>query len=1009
MADGEGVAVQGNRQGGVTPERWKEVEAVFEQVLEVPAGERSALLRRTCAGDEELGREVESLLESHGRAGAFFDNADHFLPRESFEENGSVVVPGQMIDRYRIISEIGRGGMGAVYLGERADEQYQKRVAIKLIKRGMDTDAVLRHFRKERQILASFDHPNIARLFDGGTTESGLPYFVMEYVEGLPIDEYCNQHALSISERLKLLREVCAAVTYAHRHLVIHRDIKRTNILVTTEGVPKLLDFGIAKILQHEDGTGATATMTLLRPMTPEYASPEQVRGERVTPASDVYSLGVVLYHLLTGQQPYRLKTRTPEEISRAITEQEPTRPSTAVKERESRTEIRDSKQCDKRASPARTDSRFTNYDSRRLRGDLDNIVLMALRKEPERRYQSAEQFSEDIRRHLEGRPIIARPTSPPARLWRWSRRNPALAGAAGACLLLALAVTWLLREQFLARKIRAPEKSIAVLPFENFSRDPDNAFFTNGVQDEILTALARIAGLKVISRTSVAEYKSGTARDLREIGQQLGVAHLVEGSVQRSGNHVRVNVQLVDTHTDAHLWAQTYDRDLADVFSIQTDIAKAIASQLQAKLSVSEQAAIAQPPTKDVTAFLLYTRAKSLIAFTSYNTALGPKFLEAIDLLNKAVARDPSFFLAYCQLARTHDKLYSLGYDHTPARLALADAAIEAAFRLRPDAGEAHLARGEHLYRAYLDYHGAIAELDIARRTLPNDPRIFELTGFVQKRHGKYEEALRNLERAAELDPRNLYPLEQIAMTYGLSRRYAEQTAAVDHCLAIDPNDAGSRVARGRIELEWKADPRPLHQVIDSIQADNPDAVSAIADNWFICALAERDANAAKAALEALGENTFGDDAMQFSRSVGEGFIARMMNDEAQARAAFSAARAEQEKRVQAQPNYGPTITILGLIDAGLGRKEEALREGRRAVELLPIEKDAINGMHMIANFAVIAAWAGEKNLACEQLAIATRLPGYLSYGQLKLLPYWDPLRGYPRFEKIVNSLAPK
>jgi serine/threonine protein kinase/TolB-like protein len=974
----------------VTRERWKQVEAVFEQALELPLEQRPAFLQSSCDGDEELRREVQSLLDSYARAGSFIDQPGLFVASDESERDEAMVASGQLMGSYRIVRELGRGGMGAVYLAERADEQYKKRVAIKLIKRGMDTDAVLRRFRNERQILASFDHQNIARLFDAGTTGTGLPYFVMEYVEGVSIDKYCDAHALSVPDRLKLFCEVSAAVAHAHRCGVIHRDIKSSNIVVTAEGVPKLVDFGIAKILQPAGGAETLLTTAGMRAMTPQYASPEQVRGEALTGATDIYSLGVVLYELLTGQLPYRFVSQSPHDVTRAITEQEPTRPSTA-------------------SSKSSGSSKSQIPNPKLLRGDLDNIVLKALRKEPERRYQSVEQLSEDIRRHLEGRPIIARPVRPPARVWRWSRRNPVLAAAATACLLLALAVVWLLPGQFNPRATPAPEKSIAVLPFENLSRNPDNAFFTDGVQDEILTALARIADLKVISRTSVAEYKSGTARDLREIGQQLGVAHVVEGSVQRSGNHVRVNVQLVDARTDAHLWAQSYDRDLADVFSIQTDIAKAIASQLQAKLSGSEQTAIAQAPTKDVTAFLLYTRAKSLIAFTSYNTGLEPKFLEAIHLLNQAVARDSSFFLAYCQLAHTHDKLYFQGYDHTPARLALADAAIEAASGLRPNAGEAHLARGEHLCRGYLDYNRAIAELGVARRTLPNNPQVFELTGLVQKWRGKYEEALRNLERAAELDPRNLYPLQQIAMINDMLRRYADGAAALDRALAVDPNDAGNRIARARVELEQRANLRPLHQMIDSIRAENPAAVSAIADNWFTCALAERDASAAKSALDALGENTFGDDAMQFSRSVGEGFIARMMNDEVKARSAFSAARAEQEKRVQAQPNYGPVISILGLIDAGLGRKEESLREGRQAMELLPVEKDAINGIHMIENFAIIAAWVGEKDLACEQLTIATRLPGYLSYGQLKLLPYWDPLRGDPGFEKIVASLAPK
>jgi TolB-like protein/Flp pilus assembly protein TadD len=466
----------------------------------------------------------------------------------------------------------------------------------------------------------------------------------------------------------------------------------------------------------------------------------------------------------------------------------------------------------------------------------------------------------------------------------------------------------------------------------------------------------------------------------------------------------------LVDTRTDAHLWAQTYDRDIADIFSIQTEIAKAIANQLKAKLSANEQTAIAQAPTTDLSAFLLYTQAKSLIIFTSFDTALQPRFEQAIHLLNQAVTRDPSFFLAYCQLAYTHDKLYFLGYDHTPARLALAEAAIQEAFRLRPNAGEAHLARAEHLYRGYLNYDGALAELNIARKTLPNDPRIFELSGFIEKhRLGNNEEAVRNFERALVLDPRNLYPLQQIVITYGLLRRYSEQTAAVDRCLAIRPNDAASRVAKARIQLEWKADANPLHRVLESIRAENPAAAVLFADNWFICALAERNASAAKEALDALSENTFGDDGMQFSRSFGEGLIARMTNDGEKAQAAFSAARAAQEKRVQEQPNYGPAVAVLGLIDAALGRKEEALREGRHALELLPIQKDSIDGMHMIENFAIIAAWVGESDLACEQLTTATRLPGYLSYGQLKLLPYWDPLRGDPRFDKIVASLAPK
>jgi TolB-like protein/Tfp pilus assembly protein PilF len=553
-------------------------------------------------------------------------------------------------------------------------------------------------------------------------------------------------------------------------------------------------------------------------------------------------------------------------------------------------------------------------------------------------------------------------------------------------------------------------QKSIAVLPFENLSDQKENAYFADGVQDEILTHLARIADLKTISRISVMQYKSGTPRNLREISQQLGVAHIVEGSVQRSGNRVRVNAQLVDARTNRQLWGQTYDRNLSDVFAIQSEIAESIADQLQAKLLPGEKTAIERPPTDNIAAFDLYTRGKNLLLTTSFSSSGEANLLQAVDLLNQAVAHDPSFFQAYCQLAWAHDQLYFLGFDHTPARLALAEAAIRTAFRLRPDAGEVRLARAGNLYRGHLDYDGALAETEIARQSLPNDPRIFELKGYIERRQGRWEESTRNLKRVVDLDPRNVLTLRQIAISYELLRRYAEAKLAWDRALAIEPNDVETKAARAFVELDWKADTQPLHQLIDSIRATNPAAIPTIASDWLICALAERDAAAAKNALLASGEEPpFNDSNVQFNRPLIEGVIARMTKDDAKARAAFSVARVEQEKTVQAQPDYGPALCALGLIDAGLGRKEEAMREGRRAVELLPVEKDAINGPLMIAYLAVIAGWVGDKDLACEQLAIAIRYPSSLSYGKLKLLPFWDPLRGDPRFEKIVAALAPK
>ncbi len=411
------------------PERWQQINDLFQSATERAPEERAAFLDQACHGDEGMCREVESLIASYERAENFIESPAFEVAPELLTNDRAGALVGELIGHYRVESLIGVGGMGVVYLARRADEQYEKLVAIKLIKRGMDTDSVLRHFRNERQILASFDHPNIARLFDGATTKSGLPYFVMEYVEGLPIDQYCDTYRLSVTERLELFRDVCAAVTYAHRHTVIHRDIKPSNILVTSDGAPKLLDFGIAKILQPGGRAEALATLTALRLMTPEYASPEQVRGQPLTTATDVYSLGAVLYQLLTGQRPYRLKTGTPEEISRAIIEQEPPRPSSALA----------------RSTSANLQSAIQNPQL--LRGDLDNIVLMAIRKEPERRYQSVEQFSEDVRRHLQVRPVLARKDTIGYRAGKFVRRNRAVTVAAALVFLTLLggiiATTW--------------------------------------------------------------------------------------------------------------------------------------------------------------------------------------------------------------------------------------------------------------------------------------------------------------------------------------------------------------------------------------------------------------------------------------------------------------------------------------------------------------------------------------------------------------------------------------
>ena len=873
--------------------------------------------------------------------------------------------PGSLGD-YELLEEIGSGGQGVVYRARQ--KSLNRTVALKVLRTGHWTKQPrLKRFRLEAETAASLDDPNIVPIYEIGECD-GTCYFSMKLVEGAPLDQLVRRELLPIRRTAELIAKLSRAVHYAHQRGILHRDIKPGNILVDAKGEPQLTDFGLARLTETE----STVTRTIETLGTPSYMAPEQALGNnnQLSSATDVYGLGAVLYHLLTGHPPFA--GGTTYDTIRLLLETEPRQP------------------------------RLWNA---KIDRDLTTICLKCLEKDPQRRYPSALALSEDLDRWLKHEPIRARPIGMFGRGKKWVHRNPTLALLILSLAGLAAAIGWnVWKSEFVPS---TAVTGIAVLPFENLSEEKESTFFADGVQDDILTKLAKIRDLKVISRTSAMQYRGN--QNVHEIGAALGVSHTLQGSIRKSGTQLHLNAQLIDTRTDSHVWAEQYDCDLNSVFAAQSAIALKVADQLHAKLSTAEKLDMARPPTANLTAFELYTRAKNLVLMTSFTTNTKANLLQAVDLLNQAVAHDSSFFQAYCLLSHTHDLLYFFGFDRTPERLALAESAIQTAFRLRPDSGEAHLARAENLYRGYLDYDGALTELELARQSLPNDPMVFELKGYIERRRGKQQEALQSLEHAVDLDPRNFFTLQQIAASYDLLQRYADEAAMLERALAIKPDDLDTKVARALMEVDWKADTRPLHRLIDEIRTKNPADVENVADSWLVCALAERDATAAKTALNASSENPLSDDVIQFNRSFVEGVIARMTNEADKARVAFAAARAAQEKTVQAQPNYGPPLCVLGLIDAALGRKEDALREGRRAVELLSVEKDAINGPRMIAQLAMIAAWVGEKDLACEQLAIAIRPPAPITYGQLKLLPFWDPLRGESCFEKIVASLGPE
>jgi TolB-like protein/Tfp pilus assembly protein PilF len=547
------------------------------------------------------------------------------------------------------------------------------------------------------------------------------------------------------------------------------------------------------------------------------------------------------------------------------------------------------------------------------------------------------------------------------------------------------------------------PAKSIAVLPFENLSADPENAFFADGVQDEILTNLAKIADLKVISRSSVMQYRAPT-RNLRQIANELGVAHILEGNVQRAGNRVRVSAQLIDARTDAHLWAENYHRPLDDVFAIQSEIAKAVADQLQAKLAPAEKAVIEQAPTANIVAYDRYLRGKKLVEMATFDTRRIEQTRYAIRLLDQAVAHDPAFLLAYCQLAGGHEQLYFAGVDHSPDRLKLAIEARDKALRLAPDRGEPHLVAADIHYRCYRDYSAALAELAIAQRGLPNDPAVFSLAGFIARRQGHWERCITNFERAAELDPHNWFLLQQTAGAYQQLRRFSDSARTLDRALAALPGDANTRVARALVDLEWHADTQPGYDVIQDVVSADPSVVDEIAEQWFYLALCRRDFAEVTRALASVPPEGIIPVNVRMPHHFCEGLAARAQDDVATAERAFAAARAEMEAILK-EAEYAEAFCILAMSDAALGRKDEALTEGRRAIELCPVSKDAVLGAELLRNLAVIQAWVGEKDLAFKQLEELLQIPCPISYGELRLHPYWDLLRDDPRFERLISQ----
>jgi TolB-like protein/Tfp pilus assembly protein PilF len=874
------------------------------------------------------------------------------------------------LGHYEILEEIGRGGMGVIY---RARQQHSRRiVAVKRIfAHDVNSHDMLVRFRREAEAVASLDHPNILPIYEVSESEDGLPFFSMKYAAGGSLRITAPTLRTKPRECVQVMAKVARAIAYAHGKGVIHRDLQPGNILLDENGEPMVSDFGLAKWLDQT----SDLTRTLETLGTPGYIAPEQTESRAVdlTGAADIYSLGAILFYLLTGRPPF-VGPNVLCVIHQAV------------------------------ATPApRLRSLVPSLDR-----DLETIVDRCLENDPKARYQTAAALADDLEHWLRHEPIGARRVGVFSRGVKWARRNPTTTMLIAALVAFAAAIVGVaVWKSGSPPPVTPVSGGIAVLPFENLSADPENAFFADGVQNEILNNLAKIADMKVISRTSVMQYKAGSKRDLRKIANELGVTCVVEGSVQRAGNRVNVSAQLIDTRTDRHMWLESYDRALEDIFAIQSEIAQAIANQLQAKLSPREKAAIEERPTSDLAAYDLYLRAKELIYDGRINLSRQREdFFEAVRLLDQAITRDPGFLLAHCQLASTNGNIYWFNYDHTETRLALAEARLRAARRLQPDAGETHLAQAAHFYYGSRNYEQARKELANAQWALPNNAEIFQLRGAIDRRAGRWDEAIQNFARAVDLDPRNVSNMIDLAYTYFKLRRYEEAIAVARRALALEPRSGILRAGEAWIGFNADGDIASCRAVLQAIEADGALSAVEVSELSFQLALCEHDVAAATRALRNISSEGYIDfDGFPFPHAWYEGLAAKLRLDAPAAHSAFVRARVETEKLAFSQQENEKPLSVLAIIDAELGEKDKSIREGRAACEMVPPAKDALFSVLLSTNLARIYAVTNEKDLALGQLEMISKLPFGPSYGELCRDPVWDPLHGDPRFEKLVEE----
>jgi serine/threonine protein kinase/tetratricopeptide (TPR) repeat protein len=876
------------------------------------------------------------------------------------------MIIGQTISHYKILEKLGEGGMGIVYKAE--DTKLKRTVALKFLPPElMRNPEAKERFLHEAQAAAALEHQNICNIYEIDETEDQT-FIVMSCFEGQTLKEKIDSGSLKIDEALKIAIQAAEGLQAAHEKGIVHRDIKSANIMINEKGQVKIMDFGLAKLKGQAKITKEGSTLG-----TASYMSPEQVQGADVDHRTDSWSLGVVLYEMISGQLPF--KGEYEPAVLYSIMNEEP-EPLTAL-----RTGV-----------PI----------------ELDRIINKALSKDPSERYQHADDMVVDLRALLNLSGTLKSKATTKVK----PQKKIMTITAAILIILLAASVGFLLIKQTqtpvpekTSDKIKiAQRKKIVILPFENLG-PPEDKYFAYGMTEEITSRLAAVSGLGVISRTSAVQYDR-KGKTLTQIGQDLGVNYVLEGSIRWARgtggkSRVRVTPQLIRVSDDTHLWSERYDRIIEDIFDVQSEIAKHVIHHLDITLLEPEERTLKARPTKNLEAYNAYLRGIEYIRRPTYTEE--PLQL-ALHMFRRAVEIDPGFTLAYVELAKIHSEIYHHGYDRTKERISKAKAAVDRALQLQPDSPEIHLALGYYYYWCHKAYQQALEEFAFARKRLPNETSILEAVAFIQRRQGRFFEAADKLKIAIELSPQNAKFTLELGITYFTLRKYSQAELELDRSISLAPDQVVAYLYKAINYWTWKGDLGKARITLDRMPQKNEAHSKYI---WYLQESFERNYPAALARLSSSSIDIINIIFVFIPKSQLAGYIHQYMKKADLARISFDSARIVLEKEMKKRPNDPRIHSSLGIVYAALGRKEDAIREGKHAVELYPVSKDAFAGIYRVEDLAHIYVLLGEYDIAIDKLEYLLSIPSWYSVPLLQLDPTYDPLRQHPKFQKLLEKYS--